>query len=147
MTNKRGALCGNILTTLAFFAGVYTTISLRLVETNDNSIALLVISVLVSLLLSIVLHTMTWVAYVMIGKISDMGWKIFLLVVGILLIVGAIFGIFLATVMLVVISVNGDDLMSVAVVKFLGEVLQLAGGIFFIIAFALKPKTATISNG
>ncbi|CCK19591.1 hypothetical protein BN193_05205 [Lactococcus raffinolactis 4877] len=37
--------------------------------------------------------------------------------------------------------------MSVAVVKFLGEVLQLAGGIFFIIAFALKPKTATISNG
>lgn len=147
MTNKRGALWGNILTTLAFLAGVYTTISLRLVETNDDSKALLVISVLVSLLLSIVLHTMTWVAYVMIGKISDMGWKIFLLVVGILLIVGAIFGIFLATVMLVVISVNGDDLMSVAVVKFLGEVLQLAGGIFFIIAFALKPKTATISNG
>ncbi len=54
MTNKRGALWGNILTTLAFLAGVYTTISLRLVETNDDSKALLVISVLVSLLLSIV---------------------------------------------------------------------------------------------
>ena len=53
MTNKRGALWGNILTTLAFFAGVYTTISLRLVETNDDSKALLVISVLVSLLLSL----------------------------------------------------------------------------------------------
>lgn len=138
---------GNILTTISFLITAYTTLSFNLDSADAVVSSAFTVGVFIGLGFNLILHVLTWIAYVMIGKTSDKGWKIFLLVIGIIWIVGAIFGIFLATVMLVVISVNGDDLMSVAVVKFLGEVLQLAGGIFFIIAFALKPKTATISNG
>ena len=138
---------GNILTTISFLITAYTTLSFNLDSADAVVSSAFTVGVFIGLGFNLILHVLTWIAYVMIGKTSDKGWKIFLLVIGIIWIVGAIFGIFLATVMLVVISVNGDDLMSVAVVKFLGEVLQLAGGIFFIITFALKPKTATISNG
>lgn len=147
MTSKQHALVGNILTTISFLITAYTTLSFNLDSADAVVSSAFTVGVFIGLGFNLILHVLTWIAYVMIGKTSDKGWKIFLLVIGIIWIVGAIFAIFLATVMLVVISVNGDDLMSVAVVKFLGEVLQLAGGIFFIIAFALKPKTATISNG
>ena len=138
---------GNILTTISFLITAYTTLSFNLDSADAVVSSAFTVGVFIGLGFNLILHVLTWIAYVMIGKTSDKGWKIFLLVIGIIWIVGAIFGIFLATVMLVVISVNGDDLMSVAVVKFLVEVLHLAGGILFIIAFALKPKTATISNG
>ncbi|MBR2763317.1 MAG: hypothetical protein IKD51_03545, partial [Lactococcus sp.] len=92
----------------------YTTLSFNLDSADAVVSSAFTVGVFIGLGFNLILHVLTWIAYVMIGKTSDKGWKIFLLVIGIIWIVGAIFGIFLATVMLVVISVNGDDLMSVA---------------------------------
>ena len=134
MTSKQNALVGNILTTISFLITAYTTLSFNLDSADAVVSSAFTVGVFIGLGFNLILHVLTWIAYVMIGKTSDKGWKIFLLVIGIIWIVGAVFGVFGG----LILGAGGADL--------LGSLSQLAGSIFFILAFAIKSKDIAISN-
>ena len=135
MTNKQHALVGNILATLSFLMTAYTTLSLNLNSADTVVSSAFTVGTFIGLSFNFILHVLTWIAYVRIGKTGDKGWKIFLLVIAIIWILGAVFGIL------------GGFIMGVGGIELLGALSQLVGSIFFIIAFALKPQNITISNG
>ena len=135
MTNKQHALVGNILATLSFLMTAYTTLSLNLNSADTVVSSAFTVGIFIGLSFNFILHVLTWIAYVKKRKKENKGWKIFLLVIAIIWILGAVFGIL------------GGFIMGVGGIELLGALSQLVGSIFFIIAFALKPQNITISNG
>ncbi|GAB2021332.1 hypothetical protein RyT2_04060 [Pseudolactococcus yaeyamensis] len=134
MTNKQSALVGNILTTLTFLISAFTTLSVNLSSADAVVATAFTIGVFIGLGITLTLRIFTWVAYVMIGKVNDKGWKIFLLVIGILGGISA--GLTILSGLMV-----GMEGMNILL-----TLSQVAGSIFFILAFAIKPKDTTISN-
>ena len=134
---KLFALIGAILATLA---RIYTTIRLPSVMNVDyvrshlssaaraqltDSQVQMSVSIgrgigIAGLIIGIIELIFIWIAYTRIDKKSERGWKIFLLIMGILACLG-------------VLGVLGDPL---------GGILSLGEGVLFIMAFAIKgPQT------
>jgi sugar phosphate permease len=127
MTDKQSALWGNILTTVGFLVLVgIVTISVA----TDELEGAFAVGQMIGLVLRFACHVMAWLAYVMIGKEKDKGWKIYLLVLGIVWGLGSFFTVL----SLVTVGLNISALVGL---------VQLAGCVFFILAFALKGRDKT----
>ncbi|GAB2022836.1 hypothetical protein RyT2_19100 [Pseudolactococcus yaeyamensis] len=136
MITKKLALWGNVLGTIATI--ITLVIALQDISLMERTYAVsyfntpFVIGQLIGGVILIVAHMFTWIAYVKIGKPSEKGWKIFLLVMGIIWACGAAFGLLISFIRW------GEWLV------LLGNVLNLTQSILFILTFALKDKKPEI---
>ena len=78
------------------------------------------------MVINLILQILTWIAYVKIDKRDDKGWRIFLLVIKILWLIGSV----PATI--------GGLLSGASAIILIESVLNLVRGVFFILAFVVK---------
>lgn len=78
------------------------------------------------MVINLILQILTWIAYVKIDKRDDKGWRIFLLVIGILWLIVSV----PATI--------GGLLSGASAIVLIESVLNLVSGVFFILAFVVK---------
>ncbi|MDG4961193.1 hypothetical protein [Pseudolactococcus raffinolactis] len=78
------------------------------------------------MVINLILQILTWIAYVKIDKRDDKGWRIFLLVINILWLIGSV----PATI--------GGLLSGASAIVLIESVLNLVSGVFFILAFVVK---------
>ncbi|MDN5414395.1 MAG: hypothetical protein L0F83_00565 [Lactococcus raffinolactis] len=78
------------------------------------------------MVINLILQILTWIAYVKIDKRDDKGWRIFLLVIKILWLIGSV----PATI--------GGLLSGASAIILIESVLNLVSGVFFILAFVVK---------
>ncbi|WP_312184938.1 hypothetical protein [Pseudolactococcus raffinolactis] len=78
------------------------------------------------MVINLILQILTWIAYVKIDKRDDKGWRIFLLVINILWLIGSV----PATI--------GGLLSGASAIILIESVLNLVSGVFFILAFVVK---------
>ncbi len=78
------------------------------------------------MVINLILQILTWIAYVKIDKRDDKGWRIFLLVIKILWLIGSV----PATI--------GGLLSGASAIVLIESVLNLVSGVFFILAFVVK---------
>ncbi len=78
------------------------------------------------MVINLILQILTWIAYVKIDKRDDKGWRIFLLVIGILWLIVSV----PATI--------GGLLSGASAIILIESVLNLVSGVFFILAFVVK---------
>ncbi|GHU42389.1 hypothetical protein FACS1894193_07680 [Bacilli bacterium] len=138
MRTKQLALWGNILGTIAaiitLLIALQDIILTEMIYEGAYISTPFVIGQLIGGAILIVAHVFTWIAYVKIGKPSEKGWKIFLLVMGIIWACGAAFGLLISFIRW------GEWLV------LLGNLLNLTQSILFILTFALKDKKPEIRN-
>lgn len=78
------------------------------------------------MVINLILQILTWIAYVKIDKRDDKGWRIFLLVIKILWLIGSV----PATI--------GGLVSGASAIVLIESVLNLVSGVFFILAFVVK---------
>lgn len=78
------------------------------------------------MVINLILQILTWIAYVKIDKRDDKGWRIFLLVIKILWLIGSV----PATI--------GGLLSGASAIILIESVLTEVSGVFFILAFVVK---------
>ncbi|WP_228461955.1 hypothetical protein [Pseudolactococcus hodotermopsidis] len=78
--------------------------------------------------LRLVLLVLTWLAYFNISKKSEKGWQIFLLVIGIIWLLGSL------------LSLSAFLVITLKPLVLIQSLFQLVGSICFILTFALKSK-------
>ncbi|MFR4176401.1 MAG: hypothetical protein ACLUQC_01130 [Lactococcus raffinolactis] len=78
------------------------------------------------MVINLILQILTWIAYVKIDKRDDKGWRIFLLVIKILWLIGS------------VPATLGGLVSGASAIVLIESVLNLVSGVFFILAFVVK---------
>lgn len=78
------------------------------------------------MVINLILQILTWIAYVKIDKRDDKGWRIFLLVINILWLIGS------------VPATLGGLVSGASAIVLIESVLNLVSGVFFILAFVVK---------
>ena len=126
MTSKQSALWGNIIASLTFVITAFRTLILALFASDIIANTAFVKGIFLSLFINLILQILTWIAYVKIDKRDDKGWRIFLLVIGILWLIVSV----PATI--------GGLLSGASAIILIESVLNLVSGVFFILAFVVK---------
>ena len=126
MTSKQSALWGNIIASLTFVITAFRTLILALFASDIIANTAFVKGIFISMVINLILHILTWIAYVKIDKRDDKGWRIFLLVIGILWLIVSV----PATI--------GGLLSGASAIILIESVLNLVSGVFFILAFVVK---------
>ncbi|GAX47418.1 hypothetical protein [Pseudolactococcus reticulitermitis] len=136
MTAKQLALRGNIFGTIGgifllrdSIANLIAAKSLVAEGYTEKSFLLIYMTgLIIGMLVLTVVQVLTWIAYTKIGKSTERRWQLFLLIIGILLIIEALFGLMLTVLTAGFLS------------ALLGNLLHIIQSIFFILTFALKDK-------
>ena len=126
MTSKQSALWGNIIASLTFVITSFRTLILALFASDIIANTAFVKGIFISMVINLILQILTWIAYVKIDKRDDKGWRIFLLVIGILWLIVSV----PATI--------GGLLSGASAIILIESVLNLVSGVFFILAFVVK---------
>ncbi|QIW50626.1 hypothetical protein [Pseudolactococcus raffinolactis] len=126
MTSKQSALWGNIIASLTFVITAFRTLILALFASDIIANTAFVKGIFISMVINLILQILTWIAYVKIDKRDDKGWRIFLLVIGILWLIVSV----PATI--------GGLLSGASAIILIESVLNLVSGVFFILAFVVK---------
>lgn len=126
MTSKQSALWGNIIASLTFVITAFRTLILALFASDIIANTAFVKGIFISMVINLILQILTWIAYVKIDKRDDKGWRIFLLVIGILWLIVSV----PATI--------GGLLSGASAIVLIESVLNLVSGVFFILAFVVK---------
>ncbi len=126
MTSKQSALWGNIIASLTFVITAFRTLIFALFASDIIANTAFVKGIFISMVINLILQILTWIAYVKIDKRDDKGWRIFLLVIGILWLIVSV----PATI--------GGLLSGASAIVLIESVLNLVSGVFFILAFVVK---------
>lgn len=126
MTSKQSALWGNIIASLTFVITAFRTLIFALFASDIIANTAFVKGIFISMVINLILQILTWIAYVKIDKRDDKGWRIFLLVIKILWLIGSV----PATI--------GGLLSGASAIILIESVLNLVSGVFFILAFVVK---------
>ncbi|QIW56697.1 hypothetical protein GU335_08940 [Pseudolactococcus raffinolactis] len=126
MTSKQSALWGNIIASLTFVITAFRTLIFALFASDIIANTAFVKGIFISMVINLILQILTWIAYVKIDKRDDKGWRIFLLVIGILWLIVSV----PATI--------GGLLSGASAIILIESVLNLVSGVFFILAFVVK---------
>ena len=126
MTSKQSALWGNIIASLTFVITAFRTLILALFASDIIANTAFVKGIFISMVINLILQILTWIAYVKIDKRDGKGWRIFLLVIGILWLIVSV----PATI--------GGLLSGASAIILIESVLNLVSGVFFILAFVVK---------
>ena len=126
MTSKQSALWGNIIASLTFVITAFRTLRLALFGSYVIANTAFVKGIFISMVINLILQILTWIAYVKIDKRDDKGWRIFLLVIGILWLIVSV----PATI--------GGLVSGASAIVLIESVLNLVSGVFFILAFVVK---------
>ena len=126
MTSKQSALWGNIIASLTFVITAFRTLIFALFASDIIANTAFDKGIFISMVINLILQILTWIAYVKIDKRDDKGWRIFLLVIGILWLIVSV----PATI--------GGLLSGASAIILIESVLNLVSGVFFILAFVVK---------
>ena len=126
MTSKQSALWGNIIASLTFVITAFRTLIFALFASDIIANTAFVKGIFISMVINLILQILTWIAYVKIDKRDDKGWRIFLLVIGILWLIVSV----PATI--------GGLFSGASAILLIESVLNLVSGVFFILAFVVK---------